>query len=383
MKRLIKITRNPNHVISKKETTVLDPRVVYFPMPDDVLIDDDIKRVVINQLLYKDSEYSYTSSISGTINQLVVKTQANRSINCLEVINDYKERKVKSENIKNITNKNELLDILKKLQLFDLIKKISIGRANTIILDGIEDDIYIYSEQYYLKKYSEEILDTLDFLNKILKCSNSLVFLKNIDSSIIESCINIVGMYANIKLVLTDDKYLLGNKRFLCRSYNLDEKRSICFKPSELYTLHNIVNYNKNDNTRIISVVDLNKNKTYIVNTKKYVGIDEIFERLKIKVNSKQTVIKNSLMSGSEISIDKEIVTDDTKGYYIINNESRIETKCINCGKCHEICPIKIDPKYYMDNSKSSKNCIDCGLCSYVCPAYINLRKYLRGDKNE
>ena len=86
-------------------------------------------------------------------------------------------------------------------------------------------------------------------------------------------------------------------------------------------------------------------------------------------------------MTGKEIDPTMEIITDDTEGLLIMKKQCINENKCINCGKCYEICPIKVNPKISLLNNKINKNCLDCGLCSYVCPSHINLRKYLKGDK--
>lgn len=83
------------------------------------------------------------------------------------------------------------------------------------------------------------------------------------------------------------------------------------------------------------------------------------------------------------------------------------ETACINCGRCLNHCPLKLDPraiaKAYSLNSGDDLEklcvdlCMECGCCSYVCPAKRELvqtnklakavlKKYLtkkEEDKNE
>ena len=78
-----------------------------------------------------------------------------------------------------------------------------------------------------------------------------------------------------------------------------------------------------------------------------------------------------------------EIIDNNTEAIFIMKKENIKEEKCLYCGACLEVCPMKIDPKRLMDHKLTSKKCIDCGLCSYVCPSFINLRKYLKGDRNE
>jgi ferredoxin len=47
------------------------------------------------------------------------------------------------------------------------------------------------------------------------------------------------------------------------------------------------------------------------------------------------------------------------------------ENKCIQCGKCNEVCPMDIDVKKYIMNRQKilSTECILCGNCKKKCPA--------------
>ncbi len=66
---------------------------------------------------------------------------------------------------------------------------------------------------------------------------------------------------------------------------------------------------------------------------------------------------------------------------------------CIRCGKCMEVCPVKLLPQqlYWHIRAKdfekaedhSLRDCIDCGCCSYVCPSHIPLVDYFRFGKSE
>ena len=58
--------------------------------------------------------------------------------------------------------------------------------------------------------------------------------------------------------------------------------------------------------------------------------------------------------------------------------------KCILCGKCNDICPVKIKVSNLINGKNCDyEDCIKCGVCNYICPSYININKYLEGGKNE
>ncbi len=68
-----------------------------------------------------------------------------------------------------------------------------------------------------------------------------------------------------------------------------------------------------------------------------------------------------------------------------------IETACIRCGRCLDVCPENLDPTklahavkynaldlakdYYIDA------CMECGCCSYICPANIDITGHIKTGK--
>ena len=68
-------------------------------------------------------------------------------------------------------------------------------------------------------------------------------------------------------------------------------------------------------------------------------------------------------------------------------------TPCIRCGRCAEVCPVKLLPQqmYWHARAKDLEktqayhlfDCIECGCCSHVCPANIPLVQYFRFAKME
>lgn len=70
-----------------------------------------------------------------------------------------------------------------------------------------------------------------------------------------------------------------------------------------------------------------------------------------------------------------------------------VETPCIRCGKCIEVCPMNLRPSfinaYYVNGhfdkceEEHCKDCIECGSCSYVCPAKRHLVQSIRVAKQK
>ena len=87
-------------------------------------------------------------------------------------------------------------------------------------------------------------------------------------------------------------------------------------------------------------------------------------------------------------------VTKGTNAVTILGFKNRFAVKtphCIRCGKCMEVCPMRLEPlKMYRaersGNAEEMKyqnimDCIECGCCAYTCPATIPLVQSFRAGK--
>ncbi|MBR3040893.1 MAG: electron transport complex subunit RsxC [Lachnospiraceae bacterium] len=67
---------------------------------------------------------------------------------------------------------------------------------------------------------------------------------------------------------------------------------------------------------------------------------------------------------------------------------SAVETACINCGRCVEVCPGRVVPSRLADYAQhknkeafeknNGMECCECGCCSYVCPAKRQLTQSIK-----
>ena len=75
-------------------------------------------------------------------------------------------------------------------------------------------------------------------------------------------------------------------------------------------------------------------------------------------------------------------------------NQFAVKTPhCIRCGKCVEVCPMRLMPLFMYKAERSSNledmkkfnvmDCIECGCCAYTCPATIPLVQSFRTGKQK
>jgi len=87
-------------------------------------------------------------------------------------------------------------------------------------------------------------------------------------------------------------------------------------------------------------------------------------------------------------------VTKGTNAVTILGIKNRVavsDPHCIRCGKCMDVCPMRLMPLMLYQAERSADvdelkklnimDCIECGCCAYTCPATIPLVQSLRTGK--
>lgn len=102
-------------------------------------------------------------------------------------------------------------------------------------------------------------------------------------------------------------------------------------------------------------------------------------------------------MTGTALTGAETYVSKKTSGFLLLTaKETNADppTPCINCGKCADVCPMKLMPMQteFYTSAKDYANadryggvlsCIECGACSYICPARRPLAQAIKTAKAE
>lgn len=106
------------------------------------------------------------------------------------------------------------------------------------------------------------------------------------------------------------------------------------------------------------------------------------------------TVIMGGPMTGLPQFVLDTVITKQNNGVVALTTKQMkppVETDCIRCGKCVEICPCRLMPIYMSKEAQREDvdqlkrynilDCRECGSCAYICPAKIPLLHWLRLGK--
>ncbi|MBQ6841025.1 MAG: 4Fe-4S binding protein [Bacilli bacterium] len=382
MRKLIKLKKDISIVFNTQITEFLNPDEVYLPIKKNYkLLVKKGEEILKGQIIIENNLNKVISPISGIIKDIEIKNVDGNKASCLVIQNDFKEK-----NKNYIRKKEQKFDkeiIVSKLYeyYFKYIASVlETKKINNLVISGIEDEPYIANNVYVVTKFSKEILEMADILSTTFNIENTLIAMKSNDTKGVETYLAKMGTYPNLALTLVDDKYLLGKSFFLLEYLNLKDLDTLVIDARTLLDIYNALKYNKFVHETFITISGPSVSRSQVIKVKIGSKIKDIIDN-SIKVKGKDNLyILNGLMTGHECDINETVVTKNTLGVVIVPKEDIKESKCIGCGLCFKVCPVKVNPKKAMDSHKISNNCIDCGLCTYICPSHINLRRFLRGE---
>lgn len=375
---VVKIKENPNVFITNNIYNYLDPEKIYIPIPEEA----PYKK---NDYLYKDTKFLlYNTSISGYITGEKKVYYNKLLVPALEITNDFKENIKSKRRKKNITNKDELIQVLEEYNLIEVAQKIKdLNQIKNLIISSIDDEIYDAKEFIILANYDEEILETIEFLQKVLEVNKATIVTKNTNAKSIKNVKSIIGTYPNIKINLVPDNYLIGYPQFLCEYLNIKEEDTLIISTSLIYDIYQVLK-GKSILNNIITISGDNVEKSLIINTKLGVSLKELIAKFINIIDKDYEIYLNGYLKGIKIKKLEDIIITREINTIVINKKSKeVEEDCINCGACQRICPLNINVKYCYFHNLNSPKCISCGLCNYICPANLKLKEIVKSDQNE
>lgn len=374
--KLVNIKKDHSIILKNNITNFLTPNYVYLKIHDNSKISNHIKEYINKNTHLFDNVYSPISGNAIGIKKL-------NSQKYLVVKNDFKEKIDRNNNSYRDLNKLDKDKFLKLLDNYDenISKKIK-SNFKKIIINDIDSSVYSGNFIFVNLNYDKEILDMIDYLLKVFDIKDCNLLLKETDFTSINHLNNIIGMYPLIKFKFLPDKYLISNELILKDYINLGDEY-LYMDVLEIYDLYNYIVKKKNKEEKLLTITGDAIETPCVVNIKYATSLKEVVKNI-VKITSKDYIVfKNNILYPKEIKIDDTVLDDDVNVIFIMKKQYIEEEKCINCGKCNEVCPVKINIHRLVNNKNCDiSKCIKCGLCSYICPSRININKLI-GDNDE
>lgn len=366
----------------------LKPELVYIPLEDE---NNNTYEYIVKEGEYiykgdivainKDNNYKMYSSVSGYAlygSNKLIKT--GKKVKCIVIENDYKEKVRKNNKLTNNT-KEELIKIFNTNEI-KLIKDY-INKSTNLLIINISNNNY--NNEIIINNYIEQLLEVVDKITKILEIPKIILLVNNNYINSIKKINNYIKSYPNIKMKITNYIYLQGTeKKLLKKEFNISNKLLIS-NINEIYEINELLKNNIPISEKIISIKGnaILNNKTLKVKIGSLAS--EIINYIGGYKNIKEPLlIAGDLLKGHSVNTDDLIITKNIDTIFITNNNYEKTSKCINCGKCIEVCPSKISPISILEgNRKKIDKCTECGLCSFICPSKIEVLEAIKAIKEK
>ena len=369
------------HDILAKELVHIDylsPEYLYFKITDGTKYKIDGKSNVLKeQVLFSSDDKTSYSTVSGKV--LGIKTIDKK--NFLVLQNDYKEKYETFKSLRrkiNTLSKKDILDALNESGASSYSSNIHyfinhFESIESLVLNLMicEDAQKIYSNVFF--NHNSEIMETFDALSQIFDIKSPIIIISDTDDKNIEYISNLSGMYPNLRIVLSHDKYPASHPLLISRKLNLTN--SLVLTSMDLYYLFSVLKRRKRVLEKEVLITGEDLKCDYLVNSKLNVLINDLLNVCDIKLKKDDLLCKNSAINGDNIN-SYDILDTSIDSIVIVKKEKIKPGECINCGLCNKFCPQKLNPqRYKLSGRPFPGSCIDCNMCSYICPAKIGRKR--------
>lgn len=363
-----------------------------------------------NQVVaFSNDKYNFPifSSVSGIVKEFVDKNYIdNTLVKTIKIENDFREKEEEKTGAKKKINqytKEEVVELFKKCGVvgmsgnyYPTYYKYGMElKIKKLIVNAIEGEPYLTTDFTILSLHTPEILETIDSLMEIFNIEECVIVVKDFNQSAMNDLIEYIGSYPKIKIQSAPDIYPIGYEKSLIKYlYNIDikkypiEKGIIVNNISTIYEIYRVLKYRKPIIERIITISGENIKKPQNMLVKDGTLVKDIINYIGGYTKDKTVLIANGPMIGNALNTDDVVINKKLSGIIALDCETENEIECINCGKCVNICPVRLSPVLIKNNTNpkiikklNPNKCINCGLCSYICPSKINLREIVNSKK--
>ncbi len=271
---------------------------------------------------------------------------------------------------------------------------------DTFIINGIECEPYLTSDDRLMLEYAEEIIIGAKIINKALGIQNAIIAIDENKKSAIDVMQRICKRYVGVNVAVCKTMYPQGAEKQLIKAITKKEVPTgklpidvncLVHNVATVYAIYEAVQKNKPLYQRVVTISgDLTSTPSNLMTR---VGTPASFLYNQcggINKNVGQVIFGGPMMGKSLVNIDAP-TTKLTSGILLLSHEltnKAPEENCIRCAKCAHACCMGLEPYKFSraiknnDTAQIKKlnalSCTECGTCSYICPARIPLLDYVK-----
>ena len=277
-----------------------------------------------------------------------------------------------------------------------------------LILNGIECEPYITSDDRLMREHAWQIRQGLDILTHLIGPKAIVVAVEDNKPEAFEALNIACQDKKDYRVVSVETKYPAGGEKQLIQVLTGREVPRnglpadvgvMMFNVGTCYAIADAILHGKPLIERVVTVtgeaVESPSNFRALLGTPVSHLLDEA--KYNPKKQKAPKVIMGGPMMGFTLS-DATIPVVKTTNCLLVPAKKELvddnaERPCIRCSACADACPASLLPQQMFWHAKAKEydkaeeydlfDCIECGACAYVCPSEIPLVHYYRQAKSE
>lgn len=365
------------------------------------------------------SSYIY-SSVSGTVKSITRESTPNSiNVECITIESDklnVMHEGVEPKGYLEDLTKEEIVDIIREAGIVGLggagfpthvkLSPPEDKKIDTVILNGAECEPYLTGDHRLMLEETDKVIFGLRAVMKSVGVEKGIIGIEKNKQDAIELLHKAAKPFSNIEVVPLKVKYPQGDEKRLIDA-TLGRKVPSGGLPMDVGAV--VVNISTSKAVgdailegkplyeRVVTVTGRGVKEPKNLLVKIGTPFNELIEQCGgYSENSPGKVIMGGPMMGIS-QYSTEVPSIKTTGGILVLTKEEVKPEevspCIKCGKCLEVCPVKLQPLYISSyslkgNYKKAEeynalDCVECGSCSFICPAKRPLVESIKVAKRE
>jgi electron transport complex protein RnfC len=307
----------------------------------------------------------------------------------------------------------ELMDIIREAGIvgmggatFPTHVKLSsgIGKVDTIIVNASECEPYITADDRLCREFPGEILSGLGVIMKILELDTAVIAMEDNKPEAAKSLRRAIDPRSGIVVEELPTKYPQGAEKQLIYAVTGREVPSgglpaavgcAVFNVATCKAIHDAVFHGMPLIRRIVTVTGDIVMEPRNLMVPMGTSFNDLLEAVGHSENPYKVLSGGPMMGAAQYDLNAPVIKG-TNAVTILGKANRFtieHSQCIRCGKCIDVCPMKLMPilmykALYSGSIEEMKStnlmdCIECGCCAYTCPGCVPLVLAFRSGKHQ
>jgi electron transport complex protein RnfC len=383
------------------ETVTVHLKRAFSPIDEDILKKGDVVKTGQRISIDNEDNVYFISPVTGTISNITEYIgYLSISYTSISIKTDSEEKPDEEfKTIKGTASPENAAKYLQDLPGCPDFKSFLNRKTllESIIIEGIDDDLLVTTNQILLSARIEDIKEGAELLREITGVEKVIIVTtpelagKAGGTGVEVYEVDPVYPDALPKMIM---KKVLG--RVVPAGKSCEDLGVGFIKAEAVVALAEAFNQGNPPIQKVVTVIDkdgVSKN----INARIGTPVKKVFEEFGINIEHGDRIIMGGPMRGRSIYSEDSPILADTDAIMVQDRsiiQLSADTPCVNCGECVRVCPARIPVNMLvrlLENSLYEEaaeeydmlSCIECGLCAYVCVAKIPIVHYIMLGKHE